>query len=575
RARADAAHARRQLAVVDSLTRASRAHANVPELADSLAGELCDAFAGAHFGLHVLAGGHLELVARRATKEASMLEDAPEFLRRMPIDGSSVQAAAIRERRTLVSRLADLSERGRQALASEGVEHMLVTPLLVGDVVIGTISVASRRATSWDASELGLFERAAERIAAELHAGLVSEERRRARDLELFQTIGELVSQELSLDAVLRAATSALARVVEVPRVTVMLADDGLLRSAACTDDVFADVVVPIESTTLAGLAFRSGEPVVFADAQNDPRSYRELVERVGVRSCFAVPLVSKGTPVGVIILAETRRVRRFSDEEIARVTAVANLVSPAITNAKMFEDLRRSYDALARAQADVVKNERLAALGELSAVIAHEVRNPLAVIYNSLGSLRRLEPQSNDAKMLLDIVGEEAARLNRIVADLLDFVRPYALHPRTTKLEALVTGAIDGARRALESTVPIDVEVTPPAAELVLDATMVQQALINLIVNAMQATPAGGTVHVRAQRSREELRFEIRDQGAGIDAAEASRIFEPFFTTKASGTGLGLAVVRRIAEALGGGVEVERGTPRGSVFVLRVPAPS
>jgi signal transduction histidine kinase len=281
------------------------------------------------------------------------------------------------------------------------------------------------------------------------------------------------------------------------------------------------------------------------------------------------------------LLLAETRHRRRFRDDEVARATAIANLVSPAIVNARIHADLRRSYEALRQAQADVVSNERLAALGELSAVIAHEVRNPLAVIFNSLGTLRKLPAPSGDAKILLDIVGEEADRLNRIVRDLLDFVRPYTCHPREAILADLVHSAVAGARRSISAAaVTIDTDLVPPSSEVIVDPTMVQQALINLIVNAIQATPAGGTVRVRtsfvdgasAEEGRREIRFEVSDEGAGIDPADAARIFQPFFTTKPTGTGLGLAVVRRIADAVGGRVDVRRRAPCGSVFTFTVP---
>jgi signal transduction histidine kinase len=333
-----------------------------------------------------------------------------------------------------------------------------------------------------------------------------------------------------------------------------------------------------VDGPGTVSLAYRTRRPVIVEDADSDDRSLQPVSKTLGVKSILVVPLIANGEPIGTILLAETRHVRRFSEEEVARASAVANLISPAIVNAKMFADLRRSYDALSRAQADLVTHERLAALGELSAVIAHEVRNPLAVIYNSLSSLRKLPAPTPDAKVLLDIVDDEATRLNRIVADLLDFVRPYASHPRPTNLEMLVVGAIDGARRSLPTSTAIELEISPAASDLVLDATMIQQALINLIVNAIQATPPDARIEVRARvvdgsdGERPCLSFEVADQGPGIDPANAVHIFRPFFTTKPTGTGLGLAIVHRIAEALGGKVEVKCGEGQGSIFTLTVP---
>jgi len=205
-------------------------------------------------------------------------------------------------------------------------------------------------------------------------------------------------------------------------------------------------------------------------------------------------------------------------------------------------------------------------------------VRNPLAVIYNSLSELRRLAPPVPEASFLLDIVGEETKRLNRIVGDLLDFVRPYDAHPRLVDVGAVVRGAVDAARRASpEPCVDIETELQVPASELFLDGTMLHQALLNLIVNAIQATPEGKRVTVRAvvvpgAGGQQRLCCEVADEGLGIAESVSARIFQPFFTTKATGTGLGLALVRRLADALGGTVVAETRPSRGALFTLTLP---
>ena len=117
---------------------------------------------------------------------------------------------------------------------------------------------------------------------------------------------------------------------------------------------------------------------------------------------------------------------------------------------ARLYGDLKKSYDELGRAQAELVRHERLAALGELAAVMAHEVRNPLGVIFNSLTTLKRLLKPTGDAEMLLNMVGEEAERLNRIVGDLLDFVRPYELVKNPIAVTPIILSAVDVATQSL-----------------------------------------------------------------------------------------------------------------------------
>jgi signal transduction histidine kinase len=255
----------------------------------------------------------------------------------------------------------------------------------------------------------------------------------------------------------------------------------------------------------------------------------------------------------------------------VERAAAIANQLAVAVENARLYDDLRHSYLELARAQAQLVQRERLAALGELSAVVAHEVRNPLGVIFNSLGSLKRLLKPEGDARMLLDIVGEEADRLNRIVGDLLDFARPSTPALRPEALDRLLEDAV-GAAVAENRDVLVERDIELGLPPVSIDARLMRQAVLNVAVNAVQAMPRGGTLVVRARRDGAWARVEIRDSGPGIPDEIRHRIFEPFFTTKASGTGLGLAVVKRIVEGHGGEVAVASDPGSGAAFTIRIP---
>src|SRR5690606_20760937 len=140
---------------------------------------------------------------------------------------------------------------------------------------------------------------------------------------------------------------------------------------------------------SLARVCIEQGAPVVVHDAQKDERVSPTRTRRFGQNAMLAVPLVARGQPFGAVLLGETSPERRFTPAETERAVAVTNQLATAIANAQLFEDLRKSYEQLERAQQRLVQRERLAALGELAAVVAHEVRNPLAVIFNSLASLR------------------------------------------------------------------------------------------------------------------------------------------------------------------------------------------
>ncbi|HSQ63683.1 MAG TPA: ATP-binding protein [Polyangiaceae bacterium] len=336
-----------------------------------------------------------------------------------------------------------------------------------------------------------------------------------------------------------------------------------------------ADLVVPIRPDSLAEQALASGKPAWTSDAMNDPRVSTELAKRFGYHAILEVPLVTSGKRVGVMCLCDKRRDRRFSDAEIATAVAICNQLACAIANARLFEDLRRSYEKLARTQEQLIGQERLAALGEIAAVMAHEVRNPLAIIFNAVASLKKLEPPNGDAQTLVDIVAEEAVQLNRIVGDLLDFARPHEPFFRLESLEELVQSALEAAQIA-EPADGIDfaVAIGRPLPLAHVDARLLKQALINLITNAIEALPSGGRVEVRAVHSVHDdvVELSVIDNGPGIARELGGRVLQPFFTTKATGTGLGLAIVKRIVEAHRGDLVLATTPGGGTTSTLRLP---
>jgi signal transduction histidine kinase len=257
-----------------------------------------------------------------------------------------------------------------------------------------------------------------------------------------------------------------------------------------------------------------------------------------------------------------------------------------AMLSAGLFEKLRRSYRQLETAQAALLEQERLAALGALSASVAHEVRNPLGVIFNSLGALRKLLKQEGNVGLLLGIIQEEADRLNAMVGDLLDFARP--LRPSLTPvplgplvldaLEAARTrapGAEEGKKPAPGAPLELDLRI-PTGLTLMADARLLRQALVNLFLNALQAMPRGGVLSVHAEQQtglgNPQARILVRDTGPGVPPGQRPNVFQPFFTTKATGTGLGLAVVRRIIEGHGGRIDLLERDEGGAEFELLLP---
>ena len=233
---------------------------------------------------------------------------------------------------------------------------------------------------------------------------------------------------------------------------------------------------------------------------------------------------------------------------------------------------LEESSRKLADAQAELVKRERLVAIGELAAVVAHEVRNPLAVVFNAIAGLRKVSPATEDHDRLLGIAQEEAERLRNLVSDILDYARPRAPVFSSTDVGDVVRHAVEAARGAA-MVAPDQIELASPArmSPFECDERLIRQAVINLVTNALQAETRKSPVAVAVTETDDAVTISVTDDGNGISSEVEGRMFTPFFTTRPTGTGLGLAVVQRCAEAHGGSVHVERPGARGARFTLRL----
>jgi two-component system sensor histidine kinase PilS (NtrC family) len=220
---------------------------------------------------------------------------------------------------------------------------------------------------------------------------------------------------------------------------------------------------------------------------------------------------------------------------------------------------------------------DRLAAVGRLSANMAHEIRNPLASISGAVEALARDLPPDHTRSQLVEIVLRESARLNQIVGDFLEYARPAPMAP----IEINMAEILDEVLLLIEHrTLPANLKVVREYGDALptrADPQRLRQAIWNLCLNAVQAMPEGGELRVGARSLRERggrLQISISDTGQGIGDNDLPHIFEPFFSTKPEGSGIGLALVYRVLEEHGGSIEVRSRVGDGTTFVLTLPAP-
>ncbi len=228
--------------------------------------------------------------------------------------------------------------------------------------------------------------------------------------------------------------------------------------------------------------------------------------------------------------------------------------------------------DSIVRFQREISQKERLTALGRLSTVIAHEVRNPLMIIKASLHGLR--QPEVTRAQMheaVIDI-DEEVARLNRLVNEVLDFARPIRFELSRVDLNALCRASADAAHASgLGAEIALDLD--PALGPVTTDAERLRIALVNLLVNARHAVNGNrGSVTLRSRAEAERARITVADRGAGIPAGDLAHVFDPYFTTKRGGTGLGMPIAKNIVEGLGGTISVSSEPGRGTDILIDLP---
>ena len=287
------------------------------------------------------------------------------------------------------------------------------------------------------------------------------------------------------------------------------------------------------------------------------------LLDAMGAE--LTLPFVSGGVVLGWLNLQDEEWSDGFSADEIQRIANVTYLATVVLSNIQDFQALEEEH--------------RLAALGAMAAGLAHEIRNPLAGIKGAAQFLQH-EQLPEDSSEMLNIVVEEADRLNVVVSQFLDYARPFEINRAPDHINALVTYTLVLLRaQGLPPSIEVRDILAGSLPEMELDRARLSQVLINLLRNALQAMPNGGTLTVetrhRTSRSgRPAIEIAVTDTGEGIAAEDMEKLFVPFFTRKDDGTGLGLAISQRIVQAHGGELDVHTAPGEGSTFVVRLPLP-
>jgi PAS domain S-box-containing protein len=391
--------------------------------------------------------------------------------------------------------------------------------------------------------------------------------------LRRVQGIVDLMLSDLSLEPLLRQVLSRIVATLDADAAVIFLAEgDGLrLRAASGLDDVgLAQVRVPLDHG-FAGAVARERRPLVWDEAQAATDD-SEYVQRASLRSLLGVPLRIDERLLGVLHVG-SKRVRRFGGDDIELLRLAAARIALGVELAA-----RREAERHARAIVDAASHAK----DEFLAMLSHELRNPLAAIRNAIAVARLDVARRGTA---LDIARRQSDQLARLVEDLLDVSRitrgTIGLHRERVRLDDVVTRALESVHGLIEDRRhTIAVDLPPEPLEVDGDCVRLVQALTNLLNNAAKYTSPGGHIDVSARRRDGKAVLRVHDDGAGISRELAPRIFDLFaqgeqpLDRSVGGLGIGLTVVKRIAELHGGSVSVRsEGQGSGSAFAIEIPA--
>jgi len=239
-----------------------------------------------------------------------------------------------------------------------------------------------------------------------------------------------------------------------------------------------------------------------------------------------------------------------------------------------MVAQLKASREEIHRLhQTQMSRAEHFATLGELAAGLAHEIRNPLAGIAGVIEIVSRDLPPGSAARSVIKDAKEEAVQINRILTDLLETARPKPPQFQVKDLAGTAEHAVMFARQqAITKGIRIELDTEEQIPPVDHDPNQMNQVLLNLLLNAIQAMDKAGTIHVSLRRDRDSAIITVADQGKGIAPEVLPNIFRPFFTTKGHGTGLGLSLARRIVESHGGTITARSEVGKGTQFMVRLP---
>lgn len=454
----------------------------------------------------------------------------------------------------------------------------VAAPIAAGGIPLGVI-VADNVITGAapTAGQVDMLSALASQVGqAVANVSHYEEVRRRLQELSMLNEIskGILATTDLKRDLSLIARISA--QVLNAGKSVLRLVpeEEGGPARQAFFGIGEADALLGLEEV-LRGRVLESGEPIMLDDVAEDPG----LKDMAGdVSSVICVPLAKGGEIMGTLTVCdkttfETIGEAGFGKEDLRFLTVLAGQAAVAIENAKLFDHLRASRERIDELNTHLLRSERLAALGELSMQVAHEIRNPLAAIGGFARSVKKRMSGEDPDRRFIDIIVKETGRLERILTEHLSFVKlspPKFAQEDLNRILVESVGLFEEKIKAAGADVELDLAENLPM--VLIDADKMKQVFINLLQNGLDYVSEGGRIWVSSAKLDRTAEIRFANDGPPIPAEALDRLFVPFATTKDTGSGLGLPIAHEIVHEHGGTIDVGRSEETGTVFLITLP---
>ena len=466
----------------------------------------------------------------------------------------------------------DVSLEERYFKLDENIRCEMAAPLSEGNRTVGALNVDAMETNAFSPEDLRLLVLMANEASRVLeNMWMIQQLRRKAEQLQTLVLVGQDMAGTRKVDQVLESITREALLLLDCSMSAFFLyeseSDELKLYSLQDNSGTLSHEETLSPAHSLLGTALRGHRQVQTRDLfRTEEHHFTNLIREKNLHSMLVTPVVYEDEPIGLITLYVDRS-HRFNDDERLIARALADLGAIAIQNARLYDRVFCSEEILR-------KSERLTTLGTLAAEIAHEIRNPLMVVRLLFDSLELSEDADANQAKDLSIIREKLNHLDQIAGRILDFGKSREAFRIQFPMRDIMSEAALLVRLKLEqSKVSLTMNELGSECLVFVDKGQIQQALLNLILNAIGAMPEGGHLTLETSIENEKwVRVLVKDTGTGIPDEFKNRIFDSFLTARVGGTGLGLTISKRILRAHDGDLELMESTPQGTVFRLSLP---